>query len=1176
MKKNKLFTKKTAKGSVSIMLAFMMLPVYTFAGTIVDAIRVSSARQMASDSADLAANAGLSDFDSVLKSVYGLFAVSSTEEELQENLYDYFYRTVNNTALTSEDESGRKYIDGIAGLFSNPSEFQFDNLINLNTEAFNAEFTEGAVLADPAVLKSQVTEYMKYTGPLKMSSGLINKLGVFKDFKAQNDAVDARVEYDKSLEKINNICRKIWEDASAYNNCISGADLSGSENLVSEVRDKYRDAISDLEVYKVLKDRELPAEYNEESEKYISSLADDAGVSVLDVSYDVLSVYLRSADGTESEFMRNIREIKSEGDFNFISRLSEQSSEITNVCSAAFIYLDELSRCSDEERKNREKESARAEELYTIIHETINEAWSLRENRKNNADNKCREAADLICSFTDISFEASQHLKSLSSSLEKLLDSIDDAEEAGQNWQDAISRLSDGEVKTSMQNEYDNGVKALSREDISKYREVTEKNLGYFKNIISYAESVRFHDKKVVDYFDYAETYMPLLSEVNVFSVYDAENAAANEINNAFFAPDSAFSSKPEGQGEEYNFYKYLKSVYGKEGVKERSKKESKKLITAMNALGNPEEVLRDACDENKTDILSVISSEKLEKIKKCAELPESNPEFEVNHTDDNAESMLEGQQELLENAGSFLGEIGSLSETVMDEGIENLLVTEYIMQMFSCQTSGKECSGGSVSELPQKTLTGIEMNKDNNVFYQSEVEYLLWGNEDMEKNLQYTGSLIFGTRFALNSVYAFTDSEIRTVTLSAATAIAGWTGFGIPVVKTVLILSLALAESVSDLDELLDGNAVPVYKNSSTWKMKPSGLVNALVNESGEIAELAVNKAGKKVEDIFEKIENSAEDGIDSLTETVNDYVDEFADESIDAAENTIKNVLFAAVISVIENAEEYTSEEKISAYLAEKINSVESSGNDISSAAVRELKNLLLEETDRIAAMISQKCSSVTNMTSEKAVELSEEICEKTEEIIDSLRESVKESIGEVGNLIKKNAVSGISGAGEYATEYAKDFVGNMVSGAATELTEKFGGAFENVAASKNAVSPASAVTLTYKEYLRIFLLLNGLSETKERAVLTRMAVLIDVNMNNGMKNAYYDGEKISVKENFDISSAPTMITVDADVSVKTWFLSAFVPDFGKNENDNESDSSSSFTDRKKIISVRSVLSY
>ena len=95
-------------------------------------------------------------------------------------------------------------------------------------------------------------------------------------------------------------------------------------------------------------------------------------------------------------------------------------------------------------------------------------------------------------------------------------------------------------------------------------------------------------------------------------------------------------------------------------------------------------------------------------------------------------------------------------------------------------------------------------------------------------------------------------------------------------------------------------------------------------------------------------------------------------------------------------------------------------------------------------------------------------------------------------------------------------------------------------------------------------------------ERKASKKNSMNTSMNMNNGMKNAYYDGEKISVKENFDISSAPTMVTVDADVSVKTWFLSAFVPDFGKNENDKESDTPSSFTDRKKIISVRSVLSY
>lgn len=1092
MKKNKIFTKKTAKGSVSIMLAFMLLPVYTFAGTIVDAIRVSSARQIASDSADLAVNAGLSDFDSVLKDVYGLFAVSSTEEELQSNLYEYFYRTVNNTALTAEDESGRKYTEGIAGLFSNPSEFQFDNLINLNTETFNAEFTEGAVLADPVVLKSQICEYMKYTGPLKAGSGLVNKLGAFKDFKAQNNAVEARVEYDKSLEKVNNICRKIWEEVSEYNSCISGVDLSKSDSIVMEVRQKYLEAVYNLEIYRAVKDIEPPSEESEEQKKTVSP----------------------SGEQDESE-----------------SSGTEQS-EIYSLCSE-------------------------------------------KENFKNNSFIKFREAADFLRSFTDVSHGTQQHLKNLIAYTGKLLDSIDEAESAGQNWQNAISGLSDGDVKTSMQSEYDSGVRALNREDIAKLRTAAEENLEYFKNITAYAESVKFHEKKVIDYFDYPDVYMSVLTEANISSVCDAENAAEKEISDFFSVSDSlSFSMKD--LGEKYSFYKYLKSIYGNGEIKEQSRKESKKFINAMNELGNPEEVLKNLSEENTKNILSAISPEKYEKIKKCSELPETDSEFEVKQADNNAESMFEGQQELLENTGNFLEDAGRLCEEITGEGIENLLVTEYIMQMFSCCTSGKENSGGKRAGEAQKMLTGIEMNKDNNVFYQSEVEYLLWGNEDMEKNLQYTASLIFGTRFALNSVYAFTDSEIRTVTLSAATAIAGWTGFGIPVVKTVFILSLALAESVSDLNELLNGEAVPVYKNTSTWKMKPSGLVNALVNESGEIAKYAVEKAGKKVEDIFERIENSAEGGIDSLTETVNNYVDEFADESIAAAENTIKNVLFSAVVSIVENAEEYTSEEKISGYLTEKIEAIQISGNDITSAATRELKKFVLEKTDAIAAVISQKCSSVTSVTSEKAAALSEEICRKAEEIIDSLRESVKESIGEVGELIKENAASGISGAGEYAAEYAQDFVGNMVNGTTSALTEKFGGAFENVTLEKKSVSPASALTLTYKEYLRLFLLLNGLSETNERAVLTRMAVLIDVNMNNGMKNAYYDGEKISVKENFDISSAPTMVTVDADVSVKTWFLSAFVPDFGKNKNDNESDSSSSFTDRKKIISVRSVLSY
>ena len=65
--KTKIDIKKTSRASVSIMLSFLMLPVYTFGAAVADSVRISSAKTMASGAADLTADAGLSDFNGVLK-----------------------------------------------------------------------------------------------------------------------------------------------------------------------------------------------------------------------------------------------------------------------------------------------------------------------------------------------------------------------------------------------------------------------------------------------------------------------------------------------------------------------------------------------------------------------------------------------------------------------------------------------------------------------------------------------------------------------------------------------------------------------------------------------------------------------------------------------------------------------------------------------------------------------------------------------------------------------------------------------------------------------------------------------------------------------------------------------------------------------------------------------------
>lgn len=1178
MRNNRFNIKKTSKASVSIMLSFMMLPVYSFGTAVVDGVKISSARTMTECAADMAAEAGLSDFDSVLQSVYGLFAVSSTEDELRKNLSDYFYRTVNNTALTEQDEAGRKYISGIADFFSDPSGADFDNLMKLNTESVDAAFTDGAVLANPEVLKSQITDYMKYTGPLKMSSGILNKLDVFKDFKNQNKAVNAKIDYDKSLERINGLCRDIWKNASAYNKFLSEGTFHGASGISdfgNSVRNLYKDAVAGMLMYRSLAGADISSCYDSASETYLRDLANDAGVRTFDAAADMLDRYISAEDGSDSAFTSSLKNILNHQDsFGRVQLVIQKNSELSRIRTFADVYFREYDGLSDDEKNARKSQLDRVRELTSLADSVISDGRNTRESWKNSAEAKCRESADIIAEYCKGADTAIEYLENTRDSLESLLEAVKSAEKAGEKWQNAVSALAEGEVKASMQNEYDKGVKGLSVKDISDYLDISVKNLEAFRALRSCAEELKFHGISVYGYFDYYNRYSSLISSADVSSSASAYSSAVQETT-AFLVSGTSYNGEQYSeQGDGYDFYRYLYEIYGKNPPAETDRKSAADFLNTMNSLGSPDRLLQDIPDNLKSDILSNISKEKLDKIKNYSSLPDNNAGFSAEKPSGNAGSTLEGQQKILRSAEDFFEKAGRLSSASAGEGIENLLVTEYIMQMFSCYTSEKEYKDGKTVAAAPSMLSGVVMDSSNNVFYRSEAEYILWGNENMEKNLSNTRALIFGTRFAFNSIYAFTDDEIRTVTLAAATAISGWTGFGIPVVKTVLVLSLALAESVIDTEQLLAGDAVPVYKNSSTWNMKPSGIINAVTNNSDELVKAATVKAGRKVEDIFSKIDEAADGGTDKLTETVNGYIDQFAAQSADAAVNTINNVVFAAASEIIENSEKTFTKENISQIISDKIKTVSPEGTDPESRITAELQKLALKASDEIASVVYECCRKASGGTAQKLQEAEKEVAERTEAIVYSLRDSAKGAVSEIGRTIKESASQGISSAGECAGEYARDFVGNMASGVTTELTEKFGGV--QSAASSRAPSPACAVTLTYKEYLRIFLLLNILSENREREMLARTAVLIDINMNNGMKNVSPDGKKLSPKKKFDITDAHTMVTVDAVTSVNTWIPGIFIPDSGSSGDNPVKDSGTGITERKKNISFRTVMSY
>ena len=131
-------TKKRIRGSISVLMIIILLPMMTLSALIVDSSRINMARSMVSSSGDLAMNTALANYDTILKDVYGLFAMSQnlSDEELAEKIKSYFTTTLVSYGVTSEAEAG-DYVDALMGDFKDLIEALMQKPIEEMKELYN-------------------------------------------------------------------------------------------------------------------------------------------------------------------------------------------------------------------------------------------------------------------------------------------------------------------------------------------------------------------------------------------------------------------------------------------------------------------------------------------------------------------------------------------------------------------------------------------------------------------------------------------------------------------------------------------------------------------------------------------------------------------------------------------------------------------------------------------------------------------------------------------------------------------------------------------------------------------------------------------------------------------------------------------------------------------------------
>lgn len=149
----------------------------------------------------------------------------------------------------------------------------------------------------------------------------------------------------------------------------------------------------------------------------------------------------------------------------------------------------------------------------------------------------------------------------------------------------------------------------------------------------------------------------------------------------------------------------------------------------------------------------------------------------------------------------SLASKLGQYAKDMRDE----LYVNEYILAVFK---DGVELKDSATDNKIKDTL-----------FDKCEVEYILTGAASETQNFLIVKGKILLIRFGMNTLHVYSDPQKRLKALEIATAAAGFTGFGIPIVHNMLMCTWGMAESFQDIKEIYDGKKVPFIKTIETWR---------------------------------------------------------------------------------------------------------------------------------------------------------------------------------------------------------------------------------------------------------------------------------------------------------------------------------------------------------------------
>lgn len=282
------------KGAISVFLTLILLPTLLLGGLTTDAARIYMSKVVISDAGEMAMNAGLAQYETELHDEYGLFSMEKTPEDMEDDLADFFNKSLNGKGLDGTED--------------------YDKILDLITENFNAYNVEGSQIYKSEVEKQQIVEYMKYRAPVCLTEELLGKLDDLKKAQLMKKAMVAQMDFGDAMEDCQDSMEKTLAELDILNEQLNTyPNQSTIEAMMQEMRIHYQTIIA-----KCIVMRAAIAKYDEkpnsdDTESLTESFIGAAGNVDLSNPYDQTSfenymncLYYKKAIDSASKSLRDI------------------------------------------------------------------------------------------------------------------------------------------------------------------------------------------------------------------------------------------------------------------------------------------------------------------------------------------------------------------------------------------------------------------------------------------------------------------------------------------------------------------------------------------------------------------------------------------------------------------------------------------------------------------------------------------------------------------------------------------------------------------------------------------------------------------------------------------------------------------------------------------------------